>query len=44
MRKAAKIGGKTGQIGMFTALLFYCMKGNTIKLKLLYGFLYMYWI
>jgi hypothetical protein len=44
MKKAAKLGGKMGQIGMFTALFVYCMKGKTIKLKLLYGFLYMYWI
>ena len=44
MKKAANFGGKTGQIGMFTALLVYCMRGRTIKLKLLYGFLYMYWI
>ncbi len=44
MRKAAKIGGKIGQGGVFAGLLVYCMKGRTIKLKLLYGFLYMYWI
>lgn len=44
MKKAAKTGGKTGQIGVFAALLLYCMKSSTIKFKLLYGFLYVYWI
>lgn len=44
MRKAANIGGKLGQGGVFSGLLLYCMKGKTIKLKLLYGFLYVYWI
>ena len=44
MRKAANIGGKFGQGGIFAGLLLYCLKGKTIKLKLLYGFLYMYWI
>mgnify|MGYP000962552264 CR=1 FL=1 len=44
MRKAANIGGKFGQISMFSSLLLYCMKGKTKKLKLLYGFLYIYWI
>ncbi len=44
MKKAAKVGGKTGQITMFAGLLFYCMKGSTIKYKLLFGFLYGYWI
>lgn len=44
MRKAANIGGKFGQGSVFASLLLYCMKGKTIKLKLLYGFLYVYWI
>lgn len=44
MKKAANVGGKAGQIGMFTGLFVYCMKGRAIKFKLLYGFLYMYWI
>lgn len=44
MRKAANIGGKLGQGGVFAGLVLYCMKGKSIKLKLFYGFLYMYWI
>lgn len=44
MKKAANVGGKVGQGGVFASLLLYCMKGRTIKLKLFYGFLYMYWI
>ena len=44
MKKAANVGGKIGQIGIFTGLVLYCMKGRTIKLKLFYGFMYMYWI
>lgn len=44
MRKAANIGGKLGQGGVFSGLLLYCMKGHSIKVKLLSGFLYVYWI
>lgn len=44
MKKAAKIGGKFGQFGVFSGLVLYCMKGRSIKLKLFSGFLYMYWI
>lgn len=44
MRHAAKQGGKMGQISMFGFLLVYCLKGKSIKLKLLSGFLYIYWI
>ncbi len=44
MKKAANVGGKVGQIGMFGALFIYCMKGRSIKMKMFYGFLYMYWI
>ena len=44
MRKAANIGGKIGQFGTFGALTVYCFKGKSIKLKLLSGFLFMYWI
>lgn len=44
MRKAARIGGKSGQTATFVGLLIYCMKGRSIKLKLFSGFIYMYWI
>jgi hypothetical protein len=44
MKKAASLGGKVGQIGIFGLLFLYCMKGRSIKLKLFSGFLYMYWI
>ena len=44
MRKATKTGGKMGQLGMFGGLLIYCFKGKSIKLRLLYGFLFIYWI
>jgi len=44
MRKSAKFGGKFGQICTFTTLGVYCLKGRSIKLRLLYGFLFIYWI
>lgn len=44
MRGATKLGGKIGQVGTFSALLVYCLKGKSVKLKLFSGFLYMYWI
>jgi hypothetical protein len=44
MRQASRMGGKGGQMGTLAALALYCMKGNSIKLKLLGGFLYMYWV
>lgn len=36
--------GYGGQILTFAGLTFYCVKGHSAKLKLLSGFLYVYWI
>jgi hypothetical protein len=44
MEKATTQGGKFAQISMFGLLSIYFIKGNSVGLRFLYGFLYAYWI
>ncbi len=43
MKAAVSTGCKASQLVTFGALCGYFMKGNSIKLRFLYGFLFMYW-
>ena len=43
MKNAVDSGSKVFQVISFTALCTYFLKGNSIRLRFLYGFLFMYW-
>ena len=43
MKNAVDLGSKAFQVFTFGSLCFYYMKGNSIKMKFFYGFLFMYW-
>lgn len=44
MKKAAKYGGLAGQFTMLGGMITYFLKGKSIGLRFLYGFLYVYWV
>jgi hypothetical protein len=43
MKSAVSTGSKATQLVTFGSLCTYFMKGNSIKLRFIYGFLFMYW-
>ena len=43
MTNAVKTGSKTAQFVTIASLVTYFLKGNSIKLRFLYGFLFVYW-
>lgn len=43
MKSAVSTGGKLGVLGPFAGLFLYCLKGNSIRLRFIYGFLFVYW-
>lgn len=44
MKAAAKFGGRIGQYGSLAFVVGYFLKGRSVGLRFLYGFLYGYWI
>jgi hypothetical protein len=43
MKAAVSTGSKASQVVAFTSLCWYFLRGNSIKLRFLYGFLFTYW-
>jgi hypothetical protein len=43
MKNAVNTGGKIAQFSSFSALTLYCIKGNSIALRFIYGFFFIYW-
>lgn len=43
MKAAVSTGSKASQVVAFTSLCWYFIRGNSIKLRFLYGFLFTYW-
>lgn len=43
MKSAVSTGSKMTQFITFGSLCTYFMKGNSIRLRFIYGFLFMYW-
>lgn len=43
MTKAVNTGSKVSQGLAFGSLFWYFLRGNSIKLRFVYGFLFMYW-
>jgi len=43
MKNAVDAGSKASQLIAFTSLCAYFLKGRSIKLRFIYGFLFMYW-
>jgi hypothetical protein len=44
MKRTAKFGGTTGQLTALGGLVTYFLKGRSVGLRFVYGFLYFYWI
>lgn len=44
MKGATAFGGKYGQFTMFAMLAAYFIKGRSVPLRFVYGFLYVYWV
>lgn len=44
MKRSAKFGGMMGQFTMLGGLITYFLKGRSVRLRFVYGFLYVYWI
>lgn len=43
MKSAVNTGSKASQLVVFGSLCTYFLKGNSISLRFIYGFLFMYW-
>lgn len=43
MKGAVSTGSKVAQFVTFASLFTYFMRGNSIKLRFIYGFFFMYW-
>jgi hypothetical protein len=43
MNNAVAVGSKLSQAFAFGSLCWYFIRGNSIKLRFVYGFLFMYW-
>ena len=43
MKTAVDVGSRVFQLGTFGCLCYYFLRGNSVKLKFFWGFLYTYW-